>query len=324
MADHFWVFSTATSSVEGVAPIALEMLAKARSLSSDVAVFHVGPASDAAWATLGDHGAGTVYHLDPGSRLPAAAAAAALESLVGEHSPAGILFGLAVTDRDVAGRLSARLGRAVLSNAVDVAHDGDTTTVTTEILGGTTIVETAYTDEPPALVVVRPKSFTAEAVGGGVPTIVPVTAPDVGHAGEAEILEHHEDRAEGPQLADAAIIVSGGRGLGAAEKFEMLDELAGLLGAAVGATRAVVDAGWVPYAMQVGQTGKTVKPGVYIACGISGAMQHVVGMKDSGTIIAINKDPDAPIFGLADLGIVGDVHSVVPKLVTELRSRSSA
>ncbi len=317
----YWVFSSATSSVE-VAPITLELLAKARSLGGDVAVFYAGPGSDAAWATLGDHGAATVYHYDPGDALPAAGAAASLESLVGEHSPDLVLFGMSVDDRDVAGRLSARLGRAVLSNAVDVSADASVT-VTTEILGGTTVVETTYTDEPPALVVVRPKSFTAEPAGGGVPRVVPVQASDVGHAGEAQVLERHEDQSEGPQLADAAVIVSGGRGLGAAENFAMLDELAGLLGAAVGATRAVVDAGWVPYAMQVGQTGKTVKPGVYIACGISGAMQHVVGMKDSGTIIAINKDQDAPIFGIADLGVVGDVHKVVPKLVEALRGRSS-
>ncbi len=317
----FWVFSTATSNLD-VAPITLELLAKARTLGGETAVFHAGPGSDRAWATLGDHGASTVYHFDPGDALPAAGAAAALAALVDEHAPSLILFGMAVDDRDVAGRLSARLGRAVLSNAVDVAADGGVS-VTTEILGGTTVVETTYTDDPPALVVVRPKSFTAEAVGGGAPEVVAVPAPDVGHAGEAQVLERHEDQSEGPQLADASIIVSGGRGLGAAENFAMLDELAGLLGAAVGATRAVVDAGWVPYAMQVGQTGKTVKPGVYIACGISGAMQHVVGMKDSGTIIAINKDQDAPIFGIADLGVVGDVHQVVPKLVEELRSRSS-
>ncbi len=318
MPDHFWVFSTATA--EAVAPISLELLAKARTLGGEVSAFLVGPGSDEVFATLGDHGATTVYHLDPGDTLPAAAAAAALADLVAEHQPSVILFGLVVDDRDVAGRLSARLGRALLSNAIDMSADGSVT-VTTEILGGTKLIETEYRDEPPALIVVRPKSFTAEAAGGGAPTVVPVAMPDVGHAGEAAVLERHPDKAEGPQLGDAEIIVSGGRGLGQAEKFEMLDELASLLGAAVGATRAVVDAGWVPYPMQVGQTGKTVKPNVYIACGISGAMQHLVGMKDSGTIIAINKDPDAPIFGVADLGVVGDVHAVVPKLIEELRSR---
>jgi electron transfer flavoprotein alpha subunit len=148
-----------------------------------------------------------------------------------------------------------------------------------------------------------------------------IELPDVGGS-EARIAESHAEEREGPQLEDAAIVVSGGRGLGSPDAYqELVETLAKRLRAATGATRAIVDAGWVPYAKQVGQTGKTVKPDIYIACGISGAMQHLVGMKDAGTIIAINKDPDAPIFSIADLGVVGDVHKVVPKLIDALESR---
>jgi electron transfer flavoprotein alpha subunit len=311
-----WVFSEDAGGAPS--PISLEMLTKARSLPGEVAAFFVGSGSDSAWSTLGAHGAGKVHHLDPGDALPSAAAAAALAELVAAGDLA--MFGLTPTDRDVAGRLSARLGVPVLSNAVDVTA-GDAVTATNEILGGKTLVETSFTGPGPHIVVVRPKSFAAEPGDGGAPDVVSVPMPDVGHAGAARVVARHEEPAQGPKLSEADVIVSGGRGLGGEEHFAMIEELAGLLGAAVGATRAIVDSGWVPYSMQVGQTGKTVKPNVYIAAGISGAMQHLVGMKDSGTIIAINKDEEAPIFGVADLGVVGDVHKVLPKLIEALKAR---
>ena len=242
-----------------------------------------------------------------------------MADLVGEADL--LLFGMASTDRDVAGRLSARIGCPVLANAVDVDPTGDQVVVTNEILGGTTRVMTAATTEP-AIVVTRPKAFPAEPSGGSTPEVVAVALPDMGHAGSAVVLERPGEESEGPDLEAAAIVIGGGRGMGGAdEKWEPVTKLAGLLGGAVGATRAVVDAGWVPYSLQVGQTGKTVKPDVYIACGVSGAMQHLVGMKDSATIIAINKDPEAPIFSVADLGIVGDVHKVMPALIAALEAR---
>jgi electron transfer flavoprotein alpha subunit len=166
-------------------------------------------------------------------------------------------------------------------------------------------------------VLARPKSFVPEGVGGAAPQVELLELPDM-DPGEGRITGSHIEEREGPQLGDAAVVVSGGRGLGSPESYELVERLGKQLKAATGATRAIVDAGWVPYAKQVGQTGKTVKPDVYIAVGISGAMQHLVGMKDSKTIIAINKDPDAPIFSIADLGVVGDVHKVLPKLIEAL------
>jgi electron transfer flavoprotein alpha subunit len=314
-----WVF---VEEVDGkAASIALELLTKAGTIADTVAAVYLGAGTDEAFAEIGAHGAGTVYHLTPGDTLPAAAAAAALAGLVAEHEPDLLMFGLTFTDRDVAGRLSARLSRPILSNAIDITAGDDGITVINEILGGSTLVESRFTEPGPAIIIARPKSFVAEPGGSGHPEVVPVALPDAGHAGSAEVVERHEEIATGPQLAEAEVIVAGGRGLGDAERFAVLNDLAEILGAAVGATRAVVDAGWVPYSTQIGQTGKTVKPNVYIACGVSGAMQHLVGMKDSGTIIAINKDSEAPIFGVADLGIVGDVHKVVPKLIEALRAR---
>ena len=305
------------------AAISLELLTKARTFGGELSAILLGAGSEDLFAELGRYGAAKVYHLTPDERLPTAAAAAAIAELVGTHEPDLLLFGLTSTDRDVAGRLSARLGKPVISNAVEIGVDGDDVTVTNEIFGGAQLVDTVFRAGAPFIVVARPKSFPAEpgAGDGATPDLIPVELPAVGQAGGAVVTGRHVEQQEGPQLEEAAIVVSAGRGLGSVDKLAVIEELAGLLGAAVGATRAIVDADWVPYSRQVGQTGKTVKPDVYIACGLSGAMQHLVGMKDSKMIIAINKDEEAPIFGVCDLGIVGDVHKVLPKLVEALKAR---
>jgi electron transfer flavoprotein alpha subunit len=297
-------------------PLALELLTKARQMGDTTAIY-VGTGSEKAFARLGEYGARKVLHLDPGDSLVAAPVARAMAERLETEKPDLILFGQAYDDRDVAGRLAARIGAPILSNATEVGIDGSTSH---EIFGGTQIAEAEITAGKPKLVLIRPKSFAAEPAGNEAPQVTALDLPDVGGAGARVTGTHIEER-EGPKLEDAAVIVSGGRGLGSAENYELIERLGKLLGAATGATRAIVDAGWVPYAKQVGQTGKTVKPDVYIACGISGAMQHLVGMKDSKVIIAINKDADAPILGIADLGIVGDVHKVLPKLIEALENR---
>jgi len=311
-----WVF---VEESEGVpSQLGLELLSKARELG-DVTAIYLGVGGDDAFAALGDHGASSVFHTDAGERLPSAPLAAALAERAEADSPELILFGQAYTDRDVAGRLAARLGVGVLSNASDVRLTGNGVETDHEIFGGARVA-TATMSGGPHIVLARPKSFPVEPAGGGTPNVESLDLPDAGKS-EATVTESHVEEREGPQLGDAAVVVSGGRGLGSPDAYELIEKLAKHLGAATGATRAIVDAGWVPYAKQVGQTGKTVKPNVYIAAGISGAMQHLVGMKDSGTIIAINKDPDAPIFSVADLGIVGDVHKVLPQLIEALENR---
>ncbi len=311
-----WVF---VEEIDGApSELGLELLTKARDLG-EVTALYLGSGADGAFATLGEYGAGRVLHADTGDRLPSGPMAAALAERAGADSPELILFGQAYTDRDIAGRLAARLGVGLLSNASEVRLEQGRVQTDHEILGGAKIA-TVEMSGSPLIVLIRPKSFEAHAAGGGPPEVEVLDLPEVG-AAEAKVVDSHVEEREGPQLTDAKIVVSGGRGLGSPEGYEQVEKLAKLLGAATGATRAIVDAGWVPYSKQVGQTGVTVKPDVYIACGISGAMQHLVGMKDSGTIIAINKDPDAPIFSIADLGVVGDVHKVLPKLIEALESR---
>jgi electron transfer flavoprotein alpha subunit len=314
-----WVFAEA---LEGkVATSTLELLTKAREVASTVEAWYGGSDADAVAPELGKYGATKVYAVDPGDSLLGAPVAAAMAAQIQSGAaPDAILFAQTYDGRDVVGRLSARIDKPVLTNGIDLAADGSTA-VANAIFGGNTIVKTQFTGDGPALAVIRPKSFAPEESGGGAPEVVKVDVPDLGAAGNAKLLGRHVEERQGPKLDEAEIVVSGGRGLGEAGKYDMVEELAKLLKGAPGASRAIVDAGWVPYAYQVGQTGKTVKPTVYIAAGISGATQHLVGMKGAKNIIAINKDKEAPIFSIADLGIVGDVHKVLPKLIEALKAR---
>jgi electron transfer flavoprotein alpha subunit len=315
-----WVF--AEVGPEGPAPAALELLAKARELGDAEAVA-LGPGAIAAAGALGDHGARTVFASDDPvyDEFLAQPAAHAIHALVREHGPDLILFATTYASRDVAGRLQAKTGTALMSNVIDVAS---VSRARTQIAGGTLFVDVELDGPAPHLVLVRPKSFVAEPAGGTA-EVVPVDVEIPPELKTARRVERHEESASGPKLEEARVVISGGRGLQEASNFSLLDQLAATLGnAAVGASRAVVDAGWVPYSYQVGQTGKTVKPDVYIAVGISGALQHVVGMKGAKRIVAINKDADAPIFRLADLGVVADALQFLPALIDEVRSRKGA
>ena len=319
--NKVWVFAEMDTPGKPTS-MTLELLTKAKQMAGTVEAFYAGADPERMAGPLGEYGATTVYALDTGDCLIGAPAAAALAELIGEHQPDMVVFGASYDGRDVCGRLSARLDRPVLSNGMTWEADGDAVKVGTAIFGGNTLVDAVFTGDGPHLAIFRPKSFTAEPGGGGPAQVVPVKAADTGHAGEVKIRAVHEAEQEGPKLEEAAVVVSGGRGLGGADNYKLVEDLAKLLKGAAGASRAIVDAGWVPYSHQVGQTGKTVKPKVYIAAGISGATQHMVGMKGSDNIIAINKDPEAAIFSIADLGVVGDVHKVMPKLIEALKSRS--
>ncbi len=316
--NRIWVFAEAADGK--VSPLTLELLAKARSLAGTVEAVYGGADADAVAGTLGAHGASKVLSTgDLGGSLPGVPVASAIAKAVNDgNGPDLIMLGTSYDGRDVAARLSVALDKPVITNNIDLELDGDSIVVTEPIFGGTKLVKTKFTAAGPHIALFRPKSFVAEESGGGAAA---VEALEVTDPGAAKITDRHVEEATGPKLDEAAVVVSGGRGLGESEKYKMIEDLAKLLKAAPGASRAIVDAGWVPYSYQVGQTGKVVKPTVYIACGISGATQHLVGMKGSKNIIAVNKDPEAPIFSVADLGIVGDVHKVLPKLIEALQSR---
>jgi electron transfer flavoprotein alpha subunit len=315
---NVWVYAELT---EGkLQPAAIEIMARARELG-DVTAIALGAGAKAAAAVLGKHGAKAVYVnedkvFDEFLAEPATEALAALHK---EQVPDLVLFAFTSDSRDVAGRLAARLGVGLISNASDVEAKDGGFIARVAYFGGAKVA-TVRANARPAIILVRPKSFEASEAGGTAE--VKELAVSVGEGSRrARVVERVVEASEKVKLEDAKVVISGGRGMGGPDNFPLLEDLAGALGGAVGASRAVVDAGWVPYSMQVGQTGKSVRPGVYIAVGISGAMQHTVGMKTSKVIIAINKDPEAPIMKMADLGVVGDALKIVPALTAAVKAK---
>ena len=319
--DTIWVLAEV---VDG-APIttSLELITAARELGTTVEAVAYGDATASVAATLGEYGVTTVHDVgDLAGSLPGAPVSASIAAAVAAGSgPDAILFPATYDGRDIAGRLSVKLDRPVLTNVVGLTAGDGGLVSEHAIFGGSQVLTAAFTGEGPQIFVVRAKSFAAEPSGGAPAAVVAAPAPDTGATNGAKILARHVEERTGPKLDEANVVVSGGRGLGEKDQYALVEELATLLHGAAGASRAIVDAGWVPYSHQVGQTGKTVKPTVYVACGISGATQHLVGMKGSKNIVAINKDQDAPIFSVADLGIVGDVHKVLPQLIEALKAR---
>ncbi len=319
--NTIWVVVDRTG--DKVASVAFELLTKARQVAGTVEAITWGDASGIA-EQVGSYGATAVHTVgDLGGGLPGPAVAAAIAAKIsGGSAPDAIFVAQSYAGRDIAGRLSARIDRPVLTNLVNLS-EGDGGLVTEHaIFGGTEILNARFTGEGPGIFVIRAKSFAPEESGGAAAAVDTWEVPDLGAVGAAKVVSTHVEETEGPKLDEAAVVVSGGRGLGDADSYKLIEDLAKLLKGAPGASRAIVDAGWVPYSHQVGQTGKTVKPTVYIACGISGATQHMVGMKSAKNIIAVNKDQEAPIFTIADLGIVGDVKKVLPQLIEALQKRS--
>ncbi|MDQ3822338.1 MAG: electron transfer flavoprotein subunit alpha/FixB family protein [Actinomycetota bacterium] len=300
---------------------ALGVLGKAAELDDEVAGVVVGAGVRDVAAQAGRFGAKRVFVADdptvepplPQPRVDVVA------SVVREHGADTVLFANSVLAADVAAGLAARLDAGLNWDLVDLVRVDGELVGRRPALEDSVYVDVGWTSEP-RLALFRPGTFDPQERGGEAELVdVAVALEDFSTA--ATMVEQAHEEASGPSLEDADVIVAGGRGLGQPESFTLVEDLAKALGGAVAATRAVVDAGWYPYATQVGQTGRTVSPKLYIACGISGAIQHKVGMQGAGTIVAINKDPNAPIFEFADLGVVGDVHQIVPKLTELVRER---
>jgi electron transfer flavoprotein alpha subunit len=298
--------------------VTLELLTLARSLGEPSAVY-VGAGYDNAKAVLAEYGAQKVYvagdaELDSYVIAPKSEV---LAQIVGSASPAAVLIPSSPEGKEVAARLAVKLDSGVITDAVGVS---DGFVCDQSIFGGGYTVKSRVQKGTP-IITVRPNS-TAPEPSPATPAEEQVSVSLSDAAKKAKVLERVSEKKGGrPELTEAEIVVSGGRGLGAAEHFALIEKFADSLGAAVGASRAATDAGWYPHQNQVGQTGKTVSPQLYIAVGISGAIQHRAGMQTSKTIVAINKDPEAPIFELVDFGVVGDLFDVVPQVTEQIEAR---
>ncbi|MGI9092025.1 MAG: electron transfer flavoprotein subunit alpha/FixB family protein [Mycobacteriales bacterium] len=298
----------------------LELLCAARVLGEPAAVVAGAPGTAAALAdALAAGGAETIYVAESADMddYVVAPKVDVLASLIESESPAAVLIAAGVDGKEIAGRLAVRTGSGFLADIVDLDAGG---VATQSIFGGSIVVRSRVRAGTP-IFAVRPNAFSAtDRAGAGTLRTVDVVVGDTSKGARItdRVVEEKGDR---PELTEASVVVSGGRGVGSAEQFSLIESLADALGGAVGASRAATDAGWYPHQNQVGQTGVTVSPQLYLAVGISGAIQHRAGMQTSKTIVAINKDAEAPIFELADFGVVGDLFAVVPQLIEEIGKR---
>jgi electron transfer flavoprotein alpha subunit len=305
-----------------VKKVTTEILTLARVLGEPSAVWVGAGYGDAAQATLAEFGAAKVYVAGDAALAehPVAPAAEVLAQLVREASPVAVLVTSSADGKEIAGRLAVKIDSGVITDAVDIDAS---LTATQSVFGGSTVVHSKVTSGTPIFTVRTNSVAPVASPGAAARTDVSVSLSE--SATKARITNRTVAAKGGrPDLAEAAVVVSGGRGVGSAEGFDVIEKLADSLGAAVGASRAATDAGWYPHQFQVGQTGKTVSPQLYIANGISGAIQHRAGMQTSKTIVVVNKDPEAPIFELADFGVVGDLFAVVPQLTEQVDSRKGA
>ena len=308
---------------ETVKKVTGELLTLARQFGEPAAVW-IGAGAEAARERLAEFGAVKVYVADGADveDYVVAPVAEVLAGLVGQKSPAAVLLAATGEGKEVAGRLAVKTGSGVITDAVGLTPGDGGLVAEQSIFGGAINVQSTVRTGTP-IVAVRPNSVAAEPAPAAA-EIEPAGVELSDAAKAARITERVvAERGERPELTEAAIVVSGGRGVGNADNFALIEKLADSLGAAVGASRAATDAGWYPHQFQVGQTGKTVSPQLYLAVGISGAIQHRAGMQTSKTIMVINKDPEAPIFELADFGVVGDLFAVVPQLTEEVERRSA-